>query len=440
MLDLLTPLPSLFYQPTRAVALVRERVSLTKAAVFALIACALYLIYKAGIFTAPPNLRISFDIIKQILNAASVLLFVALVLVPLVIIVTNLFSKRIDARLVLQQEFIGVATATLYVCAIACFVALPLLVIMRLTGLEAAADAAWATSDGLKATIESLPRDAPPERQLALAQQMLASVWTSVWVNVLSQPQLFVIIWLPAIVRESLRVEWWRAVVSGAVALIFSALASPLFLIFQLLLRSPFIVVVLFIIGRGYFTELTRAQRARTDFKQRLHAATLNPADASAHYQLGLLYQQRGERDEAKGRFARAVEIDPEEADADYQLGRMSREDGNLAEAVAHFEQVVRRAPSHAQNEVWREIGATYLAAGQFKDASEALDRFLDERQSDPEGLYLMGRALAGLGRTEEAAEQMRLCIEAVETAPAYKYRTDKRWRNEAQQFLRSQA
>jgi hypothetical protein len=34
----------------------------------------------------------------------------------------------------------------------------------------------------------------------------------------------------------------------------------------------------------------------------------------------------------------------------------------------------------------------------------------------------------------------MTACVEAVRTAPAYKYRADKRWLNEAQQFLRTQA
>ena len=68
-----------------------------------------------------------------------------------------------------------------------------------------------------------------------------------------------------------------------------------------------------------------------------------------------------------------------------------------------------------------------------------ALERFLDRRQSDPEGLYLMGRAAAGLGDVRGAREWMQRCVEAVRTAPAYKYRADKRWLNEAQQFLRTQ-
>ena len=32
----------------------------------------------------------------------------------------------------------------------------------------------------------------------------------------------------------------------------------------------------------------------------------------------------------------------------------------------------------------------------------------------------------------------MEACINAVKTAPAYKYRLEKRWLNEAQQFLKS--
>jgi len=32
----------------------------------------------------------------------------------------------------------------------------------------------------------------------------------------------------------------------------------------------------------------------------------------------------------------------------------------------------------------------------------------------------------------------MEACIEAVKTAPAYKYRMEKRWLNEAQQFIKN--
>jgi tetratricopeptide (TPR) repeat protein len=180
------------------------------------------------------------------------------------------------------------------------------------------------------------------------------------------------------------------------------------------------------------------SHRARAAFRQNLESATLNPADASAHYNLGLIHQSRGELDQARQRFERALEIDAEEIDASYQLGRIARQQKRYADAIQNFEHVVARNPAHSQHEVWREVAATYIAAGQFEDARTALDQFLEHRPSDPEGLYLMGRAHAGLGHKREATSLMQACIEAVKTAPAYKYRASKRWLNEAQQFIKS--
>ena len=119
-------------------------------------------------------------------------------------------------------------------------------------------------------------------------------------------------------------------------------------------------------------------------------------------------------------------------------MGRIARQQKRYADAIQSFEHVVGRNPAHSQYEVWREVAATYIAAGQFEDARTALDEFLEHRPSDPEGLYLMGRAHAGLGHKREATSLMQACIEAVKTAPAYKYRADKRWLNEAQQFIKS--
>ena len=257
----------------------------------------------------------------------------------------------------------------------------------------------------------------------------------------LIQPLVLFSLWAVAAVREVFRLAWWRALVVVIISSVVMCVSEfPLLLVFSMLLGAPFLVLLVFFLLRGYFGELARGQRARASFRQNLEAATLNPADASAHYNLGLLHMQRREYEEARARFLRAVEIDPEETDAHYQLGRIARAQARLPEAIQHFGEVVARDDSHAQYEIWREVGATYLAAGQFADARDALRRFLDRRASDPEALYLMGRTSFGLGNLREAREWMTACVEAVRTAPAYKYRADKRWLNEAQQFLRTQA
>jgi tetratricopeptide (TPR) repeat protein len=281
---------------------------------------------------------------------------------------------------------------------------------------------------------------ASPQWDAIVAQQLADPVAISE--ALFRMPKLLLIVVGTVLgVKEAFRISVLRALGVSVVACLGALLISPLWIMLtSRVLGSPFLVLMLFLLLRGYFGDFMSQHRAKAAFKQNLESATLNPADASAHYNLGLIHQQRGEFDAARERFERAIRIDPEEIDASYQLGRIARSQKRYADAIQHFEQVVTRNPGHAQYEVWREVAATYVAAEQFEDARATLEQFLEHRPSDPEGLYLMGRAHAGLGHRREAANLMQACIEAVKTAPAYKYRASKRWLNEAQQFLRSQA
>jgi len=252
-------------------------------------------------------------------------------------------------------------------------------------------------------------------------------------------PKLFLfavgtILGVKDVFRTSVVRAFFISILSGVITLFVAPLALRLF---SGVLGSPFLLIILFFLLRGYFTDIVGTQRAKAAFKQNLESATLNPADASAHYNLGLIHQSRGELDQARERFERALQIDEGEIDASYQLGRIARQQKRYGEAIQNFEHVVTRDPAHSQYEIWREVAATYIGAGQFEDARTALEQFLEHRPSDPEGLYLMGRAHAGLGHKREAANLMEACIEAVRTAPAYKYRASKRWLNEAQQFIK---
>jgi tetratricopeptide (TPR) repeat protein len=240
-------------------------------------------------------------------------------------------------------------------------------------------------------------------------------------------------------VRDVFRMSVLRAFSVTVVACFGFIFVAPIAgRLFSGVLGSPFLLIMVFLLLRGYFSDIMGSHRAKAAFRQNLESATLNPADASAHYNLALIHQSRGELDQARERFGRALQIDPEEIDASYQLGRIARQQKKYADAIQNFEQVVARNPAHSQHEIWREVAATYIAAGQFEDARTALNQFLEHRPSDPEGLYLMGRAHAGLGHKREATSLMQACIEAVKTAPAYKYRASKRWLNEAQQFIKS--
>lgn len=335
------------------------------------------------------------------MTAVMVVLFVAVIYAPFAILIANLFERRASFSLVIREEYAPVVSCTLLSLTAALLVALPAAVIIG--------------------------------RQSAT----LRSPVVGYMIMLIVMPMPIFAALMTITIGTTFRIGWAAAAVTTLISFLSLLGSSLLMQVMSFVCASPFLLLLLVFLLRDRIDEFIGASRSRQSFKQNLQAATLNPADASAHYQLGLIYQKRGELDAAVGSFKRAVEIDPGETDAYYQLGRIARQNGRLNEAVQHFERVVQLEPAHSQNEIWRETGLVYYDAGQYQDALEMFDKFLDKRPSDAEARYWRGMTLNELGRENEAIQEMQTCVESVRTAPAYKYRFDRRWMNQAENFLR---
>ena len=193
-------------------------------------------------------------------------------------------------------------------------------------------------------------------------------------------------------------------------------------------LASPFFLFYIFYFLRGELGDLGAGLRRRQSFHRNLEAATINPHDGEAQYQLGLIYQQRRHFTEATRRFQNAVAADPSLTDAHFQLGRIARQQGRLKDALAHFQIVVSQDERHSRSEVLREVGALYLTARQYDDARSQLAEYVERRPYDPEGLFYLGQALESLGKTQEARETYARADEAAKQTPQYLRRTAARW------------
>jgi tetratricopeptide (TPR) repeat protein len=432
MIDWLRLLLMIFYAPLRGLREVRDRSSLAPIAVMAVLSQIAFDIVTRR-FGATPMFPRGGGLFSQILDPAMPVMLIAFVLVPVLTLVANTFDRRGSFRVVITQEYAPVAASLFYVLTAANVFAILMAVVFHYTGVQ---------GQYVASAIQQAPQvremfPAGPQFDKAAAQLKNPAVVAD---QLFRLPRLFLFaIGMVLAVKGAFRMSMARAF---GVTFISAFAAAAVFPIVERLLSSvlgsPFLLFFLFMLVRGYFSDIMGSHRAKAAFKQNLESATLNPADASAHYNLGLIHQSRGELEQARERFERALKIDDAEVDASYQLGRIARQQKRYADAIQNFEHVVARDPAHSQYEIWREVAATYIAAGQFEDARMALDQFLEHRPSDPEGLYLMGRAHAGLGHKREATSLMQACIEAVKTAPAYKYRSSKRWLNEAQQFIKS--
>jgi tetratricopeptide (TPR) repeat protein len=231
-------------------------------------------------------------------------------------------------------------------------------------------------------------------------------------------------------------VHYSKGLVLVSVAALSFAVQAKLFASVSPYLFSPFLLFYAFNMFRGDIGDIGFSLRQRQGFRRSMEAATINPRDAGAHYQLGLIYQYRRQYAEAISRFEQAIKIAHDETDAHYQLGRIAREQGRLQDALNHFSVVLEQDEKHAQSEIWREIGATYSAASMFAEAKETLEKFIERRPYDPEGLYYYGKTLEQLGQRDEAREVFARCVEAVKTMPSYRYREQRKWDKLARERL----
>jgi hypothetical protein len=206
---------------------------------------------------------------------------------------------------------------------------------------------------------------------------------------------------------------------------------------FVLFAASPWLLYLGYRAFAGDVSDIVGGLGARRSFRRHLEAATLNPKDSDAHYQLGLLHLQRRQFKEAEARFRLAVEANQDEIDAHFQLARLAREQGRLQEALTRLEAVLARDPRHSSHEAWREAGAVYLATSAFEEARTVLVRFVEYRPYDPEGLCRLGIALRGLGQADQAKEHFMRCVEAARTSPPHRQRDVRPWQREAEKALR---
>jgi hypothetical protein len=221
---------------------------------------------------------------------------------------------------------------------------------------------------------------------------------------------------------------------AGAVIAGFFGLLLTPFLHF---LASPFLLFYAWAFVSGNFSDVEWSLKARRNLRRYLEAATINPRDAEAHIQLGLIHLRRRQWPEARMRFERASEIDPTDPDARFHLGRIERREGHYPAAEKHFLAVIAKDPKYSHHEIWREFGANYLDAKLFDDARQALERFASLRAHDPEGLVYLGEALNALGRPDEAQARFKDAIEAADTMPHYRRHEVAEWRKRAKKALR---
>ena len=132
-------------------------------------------------------------------------------------------------------------------------------------------------------------------------------------------------------------------------------------------------------------------------------------AAAAALVERGSTQLQSGENDEAEETLARALRLDPDQALAHYNLGVIDQRANRADEALKHYASALELDPDHGPTLYNRAMLLEKV------DLDEAIEVYRDaiEAQPDHAAAYMrLGFALNHLGRTAEAAPMLAKGIE----------------------------
>jgi Flp pilus assembly protein TadD len=139
-------------------------------------------------------------------------------------------------------------------------------------------------------------------------------------------------------------------------------------------------------------------------------AARVDPGDAGAHNNLGVLYYNKGMLDEAVAAFTRALSIDGRMATAERNLHIAWRDTGLFDRAVADL---VARLEFHpTDGDTRRQLANALLLAGEAERAIPHFEILVAGAPDDANALGQLARACQRLGDLEAAHRWVRRALD----------------------------
>lgn len=155
--------------------------------------------------------------------------------------------------------------------------------------------------------------------------------------------------------------------------------------------------------------QTSRIQQAEKLYRQVLK---LEPANAEAHFHLGLLLLQTGNLGKAEKQFRLTLVRTPHQVNARINLGSLLAMRGQLEEAAQHFYQVLKTHPDHA--ETHNNLGNVLKDQGLVKKAEEHYRRALSLNPNFANALVNLGSLLQELGTPDEAIRCFHRALEII--------------------------
>jgi len=170
-----------------------------------------------------------------------------------------------------------------------------------------------------------------------------------------------------------------------------------------------------------WLTDRGRAARANGDVAAALadfdEALALDGNYATAHYEKAITLHGTGGKDAALQHYLQAIRSEPGHGNSRFNLGVLYAERADYEQAIVHFEACLQFNPQ--MTVVYPNLGNAYLRAGRQADAIAALRRGRESAPQDQRIALLLATTLAQVGEFASAKAVFEGAVSATPGDPA---------------------
>jgi tetratricopeptide (TPR) repeat protein len=161
--------------------------------------------------------------------------------------------------------------------------------------------------------------------------------------------------------------------------------------------------------------ELARVAHKQRDYQGSLgylaHARELEPANASLHYDFGLVCLDLNLVAEARNSFQKAVTLDPENASYNYAMGAASAFRQDPTDAVPYFKKYLKLRPGDSR--ALLALGAVYFRAKDYASAIPWLTQAVAKSETAAQAHYYLGSIALQEKQLDAAYSEIELALKA---------------------------
>jgi Flp pilus assembly protein TadD len=196
--------------------------------------------------------------------------------------------------------------------------------------------------------------------------------------------------------------------------------------------------------GRFYLAEaLAQASESVEALQEYERAVHLNPKDPEFRFKYAVALS-RSRLQDAIAELRRSVELDPRNPAVRRALGRLLRRNGDLQGAASEFSKadaLSLEAERHSQAVIHNKTAIQHLRKSDFSGAVKELRVALSAEPDSPDANLLLGIALSGLGKEDEAHQAFARALKGRPSDPEIHFNfgvflgKQADWRGAAEEF-----